>query len=161
MDLKTTVVMGETYKDKVSGFIGKAICVSFWKHEGQRVILQPHVDDENTMLDDEGFHIDSLEPIDHAMKETTVFSPVTFGEEYTDKVSGFKGKCVCVHKWQFGCLRILLQPAAKDNKMHACKAFDEPALSGQRDEAPKTEQKPKPPGGPRDDHKSMHQILNR
>ena len=40
---------------------------------------------------------------------------VEFGKEYEDSNTGLKGKAVSVSKWEFGCIRIALQPKAKED----------------------------------------------
>ena len=48
---------------------------------------------------------------------TKIETKVTFGKLYTDKSSGFKGVAVAISKWQFGCIRVALQPkVGKDGK---------------------------------------------
>jgi len=56
---------------------------------------------------------------------------IEFGKEYTDKNSKFKGRAVCISKWQYGCIRVSLQPKIDmDGKMPESEWFDEESLEG-------------------------------
>lgn len=60
---------------------------------------------------------------------TVIETSVTMGELYEDKNSGFKGVAVCVSKWQYGCIRVGLQPAVMlDGKLPENQFFDEASL---------------------------------
>lgn len=62
---------------------------------------------------------------------TKIETSINLGEEYTDKNSGFTGTAVCISKWEFGCLRIMLQPrVGEDGKLPSTESFDEEALIG-------------------------------
>ena len=70
-------------------------------------------------------------------------SCVEFGKEYESKVSGAKGACIAVTKWQYGCIRVALQPRIdKDGKVPEQIWVDAPELIG-------VEPQGAEPGGPR------------
>ena len=73
---------------------------------------------------------------------TTIKSSITLGKEYTDKNTGFIGIAVCISKWEYGCIRITLQPQTDKGILPESQTFDEPALI-------KDGKKRKDPGGPR------------
>jgi hypothetical protein len=65
------------------------------------------------------------------------------GQEYTDKITGFKGIAVYRTTWISGCDRIGLQPPVdKDGDIPDIQSFDEPMLV-------KVPVRNKKPGGPR------------
>lgn len=73
---------------------------------------------------------------------TTIKTNIKFGETYRDKNSGFEGVAVCIVKWQYGCVRVSLQPEiGKDGKLPETQGFDEESLEGVKP----VEQRP---GGP-------------
>lgn len=37
---KSSIVLGDQYRDKSSGLVGKAVCVSFFEHACERVVLR-------------------------------------------------------------------------------------------------------------------------
>ena len=60
---------------------------------------------------------------------TIVETNIEMGKMYKDKNSGFKGIAVCLSKWQYGCLRIGLQPQVKeDGKLEETQFFDEESI---------------------------------
>lgn len=61
----------------------------------------------------------------------TIRTNVEFGQEYVDINSGFRGICVCIAQWQFGCVRVTLQPTMdRDGKLPRTETFDEGSLKG-------------------------------
>lgn len=51
------------------------------------------------------------------------------GTEYRDPISGFQGVAVALTVWQFGCMRVALQPRVdKDGKYVDTQTFDDPQL---------------------------------
>lgn len=76
------------------------------------------------------------------MAKTIIKTDVEFGKEYEDIVTGFKGVAVAVSKFQFGCVRIGLQPKVLEmGKKPEAEWFDEESLK-------KMKPVKKSPGGP-------------
>lgn len=46
---------------------------------------------------------------------TTIKTKIEFGKKYRDIISGLEGICTGIVKHQFGCVRALLQPKAKED----------------------------------------------
>ena len=60
---------------------------------------------------------------------STIKTDVEFGRVYRDKVSGFSGVAVAITKWQYGCVRVSLQPkVGDDGKLNSSETFDEGSL---------------------------------
>lgn len=56
-------------------------------------------------------------------------SKINLGDTARDRVSGFKGICICRTEWISGCTRVGLQaPVGKDGKVPDTQHFDEPML---------------------------------
>ena len=74
--------------------------------------------------------ISNLKNGENMEKKTVIETRVRMGEMYRDINSGFEGVAVAVTKWQFGCVRITLQPQTKEdiNKLPGCETFDEQSL---------------------------------
>ncbi|MBI2625387.1 MAG: hypothetical protein HYW70_03595 [Candidatus Nealsonbacteria bacterium] len=72
------------------------------------------------------------------------------GDLVKDRVSGFKGIAVALHRYLNGCDRISVQPMVeKDGKLPESKTFDAPDLKVvQRGAVKYTEPVDLPPGGP-------------
>jgi hypothetical protein len=65
--------------------------------------------------------------------KTTIESNIEYGKEYVDSVTGLKGVAVAITKFQYGCVRIALQPKVKDDgegKVPELCWFDEESLIG-------------------------------
>jgi len=71
--IETSVIMGNTYKDKVSGFVGKAIAVTKWQFGCIRIALRPVVVKDGKLMEEEWFDEESLENI--IPKEKTTGGP--------------------------------------------------------------------------------------
>ena len=80
------------------------------------------------------------------MTETTV----DFGDQVTDKITGFKGTVIAITEWLHGCRSIMVQPKGldKDGAIYASEQFDEPGLTITRRARALTTTKKKT-GGPR------------
>ena len=76
---------------------------------------------------------------------TVIKSNIEFGKKYTDKNTGFTGVAVCISKWQYGCIRVTLQPYGlkEDGDVKDSHTFDEEELIEAKDVVQKD------PGGPR------------
>ena len=62
---------------------------------------------------------------------TTIQTLVEMGKKYEDKNTGLIGVAVAVTKWQYGCVRIGLQPKAKeDGTVPDAVWIDEAGLKG-------------------------------
>ena len=60
---------------------------------------------------------------------STIKTDVEFGKVYRDRVSGFSGVAVAITKWQYGCVRISLQPKVDSaGKLINSETFDEGSL---------------------------------
>ena len=46
---------------------------------------------------------------------TKIETNVEFGKKYQDKNTGLIGVAVSISKWQYGCIRIALQPKVKED----------------------------------------------
>jgi hypothetical protein len=66
------------------------------------------------------------------VKEMTIIRTVIeYGKKYRDRNTGFEGVAVAITKWQFGCIRIALQPKVKeDGTLLEASWFDEESLEG-------------------------------
>uniref|UniRef100_A0A6M3KEQ4 Uncharacterized protein n=1 Tax=viral metagenome TaxID=1070528 RepID=A0A6M3KEQ4_9ZZZZ len=49
------------------------------------------------------------------MAKTKIETNVEFGKKYRDKITGLEGIAISISKYQYGCLRVGLQPKAKDD----------------------------------------------
>ena len=77
----------------------------------------------------------------------TIESDLDFNREYKDGVSGFTGKVIAISKYQFGCVRVGLQPpVGKDGKLPEQQWFDEGSIVGIE---PKNEEHGGPSPSPR------------
>lgn len=61
---------------------------------------------------------------------TTIKTKVDIGKECKDTVTGLQGIAIAISKWQFGCIRIALQPPAKDGKVPDAVWCDEESIEG-------------------------------
>ena len=60
---------------------------------------------------------------------TTIKIGIEFGKAYKDKITGLVGVAVAISKYQYGCIRVALQPKLKeDGGMSAIIWLDEPQL---------------------------------
>lgn len=83
------------------------------------------------------------------MARTIIESEVIFGNVYKDSVSGFTGAAVVMSKFQYGCLRVGLQPKVTEKgNLPSIEYFDEGGLV---DVTPID----KTPGGPRNDFRGF------
>lgn len=75
---------------------------------------------------------------------------VDFGDQVTDKITGFKGTVIAITEWLHGCRRVMVQPKGlnKDGEIYASEQFDEPGLNITRRATAPTVIKKKT-GGPR------------
>ena len=62
--IETNVTMGESYKDKVTGFVGKAVAVTKWQFGCIRVALRPVVNKDGEMKEEEWFDEESLKGVE-------------------------------------------------------------------------------------------------
>ena len=55
---------------------------------------------------------------------------INLGDTVKDRVTGFKGVAVARTEWQYGCIRITVQPdkLTKEGKLQAAETFDDPQL---------------------------------
>ena len=53
---------------------------------------------------------------------------IKLGDKVRDNISGLEGIAVARTEWLHGCIRIAVQPEAKDNKVPDSVTFDEPQL---------------------------------
>lgn len=58
--IETNVIMGKSYEDSVTGFIGKAIAVTKWQFGCIRIALRPAVNKDGEMKEEEWFDEESL-----------------------------------------------------------------------------------------------------
>lgn len=60
-----------------------------------------------------------------------IHSNFDYEKEYTDSITGLKGKLVAITKWNHGCVRVALQPKIKeDGTVPDAVWVDEPQIEG-------------------------------
>lgn len=62
--LQPTAKLGSKYRDRITGFVGIAICQTAWYNGCDRVSLQPPVDKDGKMTQNESFDSTTLELIE-------------------------------------------------------------------------------------------------
>ena len=131
--VEANVFMGKIYKDSITEFEGVVVAVVANSHSiSLRICLQPKVSDKGILPDNKWFDEESLInviPVKKGGQVNFYFKTnAIFGEKYTCKTTGFKGKLTQLIKCQYGCIRATIQPKV-DRKGEIPDAWDLDELS--------------------------------
>lgn len=127
----TMITLGKTYTDRITKFKGTAITYTDFCSRPPRVGLAPKVDSKNTLPRDEYFSESRLTSPGgiHGLDHPLARHNVEWEKEYTDKITGFKGRAIARTVHVTGCAHVILQaPVDKNGKIPDVQSFDESRL---------------------------------
>lgn len=133
--MEVQVRVGQKVKDLVTGIEGVAITRATFISGAPRIGIMPGLDKDGDPRDSLEFDETQLVILD---KRPLVDIPEPeplhdFGQEGTDKVTGFKGVIIGRAVFMNGCARVAVQPKVdKDGKTRKLEWFDETMVESKR-----------------------------
>lgn len=130
------IVLGLTYRDRVSGFVGVAFCRTDYMNGTIQIGVNPGVDDKGKLQDREFFDYQRMERYIHTtdvaadlqrrdLDDTEGFNAFDFGDKVKDDVTGLEGIVTARAVHIIGCVQVCIQPQAiKDGVPAEAQWFD-------------------------------------
>ena len=151
-----SVHLGDTVRDAITNFEGKAVARYIFLNGCNRIHVQPTVNEDGTLPESKIFDEPNLTITTKEGPRGRILNPhlLNLGDQVKDSRTGFKGMAVSRYEYLQGCDRICVQPKAKRGSiLPETRVFDEPDLIVTTS-APSKKTKPKKkmvrsrPGGP-------------
>lgn len=156
-DKKPEELLGYTFREKITGYIGTAVVHQINEVGQERLSLLPPLDKKGKMAEEYAFDITQLEMVKNDRIMEPLLSPPSrfrFREKCKDPVTGFVGRVVSRAIHINGCVKIGLQKEVdKKGRVSGIDWFEEPILESiepveQKNKLPDMSEKRSRTGGP-------------
>lgn len=120
------IKLGDVAKDKITGFEGAVVAISYWLNSCERITLQPpSLDKDGVPLKDSTFDSPQLELVSGKNLDLAFKPDVSLGDKVRDTVTGFEGVVIALSHWMSGEIRVSVQPRElkEDGTLQSSKIF--------------------------------------